>query len=698
MHKKVAGILCVALLYAGAALGASGQDDGKKKLKELNVDFSPGWGGCYRPMEWTPVLIGVTTPFDKPLDCIVEMSAPQDELNNLVISRREVFMPGRPKQVPLATKFRYWADNCTVTIYSPQTGFHWRQTYDLMNRSSGVRNLTPVEQWDVLIGVSGKQGFGIMELPQAAASDHSGQRGKVYTQFMFQRLLPADWTGYAALDMLLLYDAEWTQLTRHQAQAIVQWVSNGGRLMVVLGSNVLPADHPLAKLLPFAVGQPSQARLSRRELSDWGCRGWKKDTVTCWSLEAAKGARMWETQALDAKSIYLASGPAGFGKVAVCGIDPTVLECLQDRNLANFWVPRIRPMLDPRSITLSNGPEDRSESHEYQLGPAGQATNAVMEHLYALEELRPIHIGWIVLVLVSLALLIGPVDYLVLRKLGHLPLTWITSSVYIAVFSVGAYYGVEYLRGGVLQARVVSVVDGVDGTATAWATRYMGIFAPHSDEYKLDGLDRGQWWSGMAPTDRNELSRYGDRLGSRNIYCVQHEDGGNLPTSVPINIWAMQCLQSESPQAKMPLAASVRRGEGREWIVEVRNTSTVPISGGYAVVSRNQSVPFGRVGPGQTQEFRAPAEAWRNWEDAVNFEGHPHQVPANATRVILSTVTGAQGACQRTAGILAYLSAGAAVVCAEFEAPPVPMSIAGRQCRFLHRELARLVVLPDGRK
>jgi hypothetical protein len=270
--------------------------------------------------------------------------------------------------------------------------------------------------------------------------------------------------------------------------------------------------------------------------------------------------------------------------------------------------------------------------------------------------------------------------------------------VYIALFSVGAYYGVEYLRGGVLQARVVSVVDGVDGAATGWATRYMGIFAPHSDEYKLEGLDRAQWWSGMAPTMGNELYQYRERLGSRNIYCQQHVDGGNVPTSVPINIWAMQCLQSESPQAKMPLGASVRRGEGRdEWIVEVRNASTVPITSGYALVSPILTVPFGAVGPGQSREFRGQAQPWRNWEDDVNVSA-TRQPPIEATRLVLRTATAAEGTRLRTAGIMAYLAAGAAVVCAEFEGSPMPVRIAGKKCEFAHKELARLVVFPDGRK
>lgn len=203
----------------------------------------------------------------------------------------------------------------------------------------------------------------------------------------------------------------------------------------------------------------------------------------------------------------------------------------------------------------------------------------------------------------------------------------------------------------------------------------------------------------MCPTMGNDQYQYRERMGSRNIYCMQHVDGGNVPTSVPINIWAMQCLQSESSQAKMPMGASVRRAQGSdEWIVEVRNGSSAPITGGYALVSKDESVSFGPVASGQTKEFRAVAGNWRHWDDGANFEGASHQGPGDATRMVLRTVTGAQGTCQRTAGIMAYLAAGAAVVCAEFEGAPAPVTIAGRQCQFLHKELARLVVFPDGRK
>ncbi len=675
------------------AAGAVGQDSEKKTI---NVDFTVGWGGCYRPMEWTPLLVGITTPFKKPLDCIVQITASQNDLNNLQISRREVLMPGRPREIPLVTKLAFAADTCTLTIHGTESSYFWSKEYELWSGSPGSRMLRPIADKDLLIGVSGRQGFAVMQLKDSSACQSHGERGNVYVQYKFQRVLPADWTGYAALDLLLLYDLEWTRLSRHQRRAIAQWVTNGGRLLLVLGAHPLPADHELARLLPFQIGQVAEVKLHPRDLRDWGCRNWKSEKVTCWSLAAAKSARGWNTDAGRGSDVLRAWGPAGFGKVGVCAFDPSAIDDRRSRSQAGFWVLQIKPLLGERKLLLTHNPGDSSDNWSYRLPPAARASNAVLEHLYSVEELRPIHIGWVVLVLVTLALLIGPVDYLVLKKLGRLPLTWITASACIALFSLGAYYGVEYLRGGVLQARVVSVLDGVEGAASGWATRYTGIFAPHSDDYGFTGLDRSQWWSGMAPTQGDHLYRYSGRIGSRNLYCMQHIDGGNLPHSVPINIWAMQCLLTEAPLAKMPFGASVRYDKSkREWTITVNNLGDAPISGGYAVVRPGRSVPFGAVPAGETLEFRGSEQAWRTWESYVpDVHRHGEMVGKEATRVVGYTAYAAEGSRKRTAGILDYLRSGAVVVCAEYDQARVPYDIAGRKCEFQHKQLARLVVFP----
>jgi hypothetical protein len=709
---KPVSLLCLLCLLVPASM-ANGQDArDKKKKREMNVDFSPGWGGCYRPREWTPITVGITTPFEKPVDCMVGLSAAQDSLNSLEISRREALMPGQPKEIPLVARLDYGVNAATLTITGTDTPLFWSHTYDLWDRSGEYRLLTAVNHWETLIGVTGSQGFSITQVQQASVSRRQTRRGakqgKVYTRYRFQRLLPSDWTGYASLDLLVLYDPEWVDLTNHQQRAIAQYVSNGGSVLMVLGTKPLPAGSLLARMLPLGLGDPKEIRLAARDLSDWKCDERKTDKVACWQAALGANAHGWNVEHDRNGNAIFASGPVGFGRAGVLLFDPALLGCPESSDLANFWVPRMATLVDRRQITLDDNQANADNDYSYDLGPESMASKSVLEYLYSVEQLKPIHIGWVVLVLASLAVLIGPVDYLVLKAAGRLTWTWVTSTACIAVFSVGAYYGVEYLRSGELQARLVSVEDAVDGADCAWSTRHLGIFAPHSDDYRLANVDADheQWWAGIAPDPSDSINRYSEQVTSRRIYCQQHIDGGSVPVSVPINIWSMQSLLCESRLAKAPFAATAARAPNGEWTVTVKNPGPAPISRCYARVDPRQAVRCGSVPAGQTREFTARAEAWQPQGgqtpdvpsgDHRYDDGREYQGPFDLSRC-KNDAPLAQGASRRTAAIESYLKDGAVVVCAEYDNAPAPFGIEGKDCRFQHTLLARLVVFPQGRE
>ncbi len=111
-----------------------------------------------------------------------------------------------------------------------------------------------------------------------------------------------------------------------------------------------------------------------------------------------------------------------------------------------------------------------------------------------------------------MAVLLGPVDYLVLKRLDKLPYTWLTSTGWIVIFTVGAYFGVQWLRAGAMEVRAVSVLDGIADSNCAWATSYTGLFAPRSGDYRLAGLTPNQWWSGISPM-REEVWAYQRDIG-----------------------------------------------------------------------------------------------------------------------------------------------------------------------------------------
>ena len=135
----------IALAIACSAAAAWGADTGDN----FNVDCSIGWGGCYRPMQWTPVEISIFGRNDKPFGGTVTVTARQDELSRMAIHHQIVITPDVPLHLPLQTKLTYAADNYTVTIRDDRGIVRWRNDYQLWDFSESEGVLTAVRRNDI---------------------------------------------------------------------------------------------------------------------------------------------------------------------------------------------------------------------------------------------------------------------------------------------------------------------------------------------------------------------------------------------------------------------------------------------------------------------------------------------------------------------------------------------------------------------
>ncbi|MHC4717449.1 MAG: hypothetical protein ACYS5V_10800, partial [Planctomycetota bacterium] len=443
--------------------------NGRKKPK-FDVDLFVGWGGCYRPMEWTPMLAVVyqrNADFKEPFAGTLTLTSQQDDLTRMRIHHPVTVMPDMPYKAPLVAKLAVNAPECELVFTDDRGRPRWSRTDTLWSRRGGTQMMTAVEEESLLIGVTGRPGFGLMGLDQGAHGAAEGRQGTIYVKSRKASELPWDWTGYASLDLLVMYNVEWDKIQPGQSQALLEWVSNGGSVLIVPGGRPLSPRHPLARLLPFQLGPARQAPVSTSAIRQWGANvpRWEPaTTLPFWTIPDTIGSG-WTTTTVPragggAVPVY-AYGPVGFGRVGVVACDLSTLGSRQGPNVAPFWVNRIRPLLRGREIRRGRGTgnEDRRYGWpEHRLGQTHSATNTVLEHLMNIPELRPLSIWVVIVLLTGLAVVIGPVDYLVLKRLGRLPLTWVTSASCVAVFTVGAFYGVQALRGGTVQVRAVSVV------------------------------------------------------------------------------------------------------------------------------------------------------------------------------------------------------------------------------------------------
>jgi hypothetical protein len=262
------------------------------------------------------------------------------------------------------------------------------------------------------------------------------------------------------------------------------------------------------------------------------------------------------------------------------------------------------------------------------------------------------------------------------------------------LFTVGAYYGVQALRGGKMQLRAVTVTDGIAGDSHGWNTSYSGLFAPYSDRFNLSGLKENQWWSGMAPTE-TYLHAYGRGSIGRKIYCRQH-DGANLIDALPLNIWTMQCLLTEAPQPSEPVQVGIVR-EQNNVVIEIRNNTEKAITRGYVLFDKDRMLNFDAVAPGESRRFEGPLRSGKKWESYIGegqnlYYGHGDY---ETTDFEAEMAYSAQGVLQRTQAMKAFLAQGAAVVCLEFRDAPAGYGVEGHDYEVDHVQLVRLVVFPE---
>jgi hypothetical protein len=682
----------------------------------LNVDCFIGWEGCYRPNDWVSVDINITPQkLKEAFDGVLMVTGDQDEQSAMTVVRKFVLTPDVPLSIPLVTRLGGLGADCNVTIQDDATK---RTVKELVYRSfdpqTGSRSRQAVGGADVLIGVSrpeyGATEFGLGKLGQAAQADRNWtpgsssetaanlgvQRnehpGTVYVKEKLQRRLPWDWTGYACLDLLILCDPDWTAFTPEQSAAVVQWVTGGGRLLIIMGTHPLPADHPIAAMLPLKVGPSRKVTLPTGSVLTWGCdmaNEWQD--VTAWSLEDVD----WTFEEYGTGQPLFAYGQVGFGRAAVLAFDPSSLKLRPGATPASFWIWHTDKLLSHRLfLGVVNDSANWADAYIPALDSAArdgssQAGEAVMNYLLDIPQMRPISIIWIILLLFGLAMVIGPIDYFVLKRLDRLPLTWLTFTFYIVAFSVAAYFGVKALRSGQTQLRAVSVVDAVDGRAGAWSSCYSGIFAPESDDYRLSGLGRGQWWSAFSPLATN-YDYYSERRPTRRMTCVQ-KDGGNLPQYLPINIWSMQYMLDESAAAQAPIAAKVERdGDGLGATIENLTDST--ISYGWIESRAGRSVMFEALGPRETRSvLLGPPRANYTYDSAPRALMATNNIPPYLTGACC-----ARGTVGRTRAIdEAVEKGGAVLVTAVFEQSPPGFGLADRSFEVTHAMVARLLVPPE---
>lgn len=405
-----------------------------------------GYDGAYRLAEWFPVVVDIAN--DGPdVRATLEWRLP-GRLDEQVFQRLVDLPRGSRKRVSL-------------NVYTP--GFVRNGQLRLLDGSTELLTqdvkLDAIDESVFLIGVASSD-------PALLNSLSSVQIGN-FTSAHISHLAPADIPDSVAsmrgLDAIFLHNIDTAALLPSQREALALWTSLGGQLVVSGGPGGQATAAGLGDLLPVrTVGDLAQGSLAPLAALAENAGATLPASTTLSRAEPQPGAEQ-----LPPGSGLLFRQPYGAGFATFTSFDIAALRAWEGEGA--LWSNVLR-----------------------QLAPATPGTGAHLSQFSLLDrgvlKLPSLSLPspWaLLLFILAYVLVLGPLNYIVLRRMGRLELAWITVPVVVLVFTAGLYVVGTLLRGGNAQYNQLAIVESSEGQARGHATSFIGFFSPRRENYTL---------------------------------------------------------------------------------------------------------------------------------------------------------------------------------------------------------------------
>lgn len=386
--------------------------------------------------------------------------------------------------------------------------------------------------------------------------------------------LPTRAEGWGTLDRLVWQDIDSNQLSPEQLEAMRQWVAGGGRLVIVGGSagigtlSAFPDD-----LLPY---RPT----ATVDLDPAVLTSLLGPMPADAAVLPAMGGTLGSGRPLAASGdrVVAAELPYGSGAVSIFGFDPTTPWLAESKVVTSMW-----------TAALPNRSGD---------GTLLQDDSQLVQAVYRLPNLALPPTTGLLALLAGYIVVIGPLNYLILRRLDRRELAWITMPVLVLGFAAAAFGYGALLRGTDVAVNEIAIIRGAPDATEATAQVWFGVFSPTRSTYQVD-LPQGALLA--SPMTSEQLS------GGGGFLDLVQGTGSERPSEVRnlnVGTSSIRVVRAELPVAGPRMHVSLTL-ENSILTGTFQNASDKVLEN-VAVVLGSSSVVLGNVGPGTTVPVHLP--------------------------------------------------------------------------------------------
>ncbi|MCS6842164.1 MAG: hypothetical protein NZ699_16720 [Roseiflexus sp.] len=515
----------------------------------LTLTLRPGYASAYRLGEWFPVIVEVAND-GRDLRGVLEWSFPGAP--GQPVFRREIDLPrGSRKRVTLDVFAQGFARNGLIRLLEDGN----------VVLEQSVR-IEAIEMDRFLVVVVGSDPTLLTSL---SAMSISGASGTV-VRHIAPDDLPSHPLVLRGVNAMFIHDVNTAALSTDQRTALRDWVLLGGQLIVGGGINGERAAAGLADILPVEVTRT----LNQGDLSSLEQFAGSPPTPSSGPLLEVRPRPGAEALPPAAPLIYRSR--LGNGIVVFSAFDLALLRGWSAE--PDLWsrvlqpVPLFIPGYDAR-VNQINLMQDALQLPAIQLPPASALAAFLIAYI----------------------LMVGPVNYLVLRRLRRLEWAWLTIPATVVVFTGGVFLVGIGLRGGQAQLLQVAVVQGAEGEPRGAATAYLALFSPIRGSYTL-----------RFPADHLvSETRSFDDFTARPMLATSNDHGVTVPDLL-VDVASVRTLIAE---ALIPMPVQVQstvQFNGDEPLGEVRNVGSTALEQAI-VVYQGSFQNLGDLAPGARATF-----------------------------------------------------------------------------------------------
>jgi len=483
--------LGMAFLGASAAPAARGAEVG---VENLRVGFS----GTSAPNQfkvgtWTPVWVHLKGGDDR-LAGTMEVEVPDDD-GTPTYFRLPVDVPAR-QSVNVVTYARPGSRDPNFLIRLRDD--RGRQVGPAVDGASLAKELIPILPGETLLLGLGKPS-GVEQVPNLpgfandknVAGDSTLKVARI--DVTAGAPLPGRWYGYDAAGAVVVDTNDKDVMARLEVsgQALADWVARGGHLVVSVGANWQAVrDSVLGPLLP---GVPAgQERLTSLDIKTLDTFAGAAKSISSPEAPPVLVTKLEKVDDRGGKVLSAAAGVPlvvrgshGFGRVTLVALDVDGKPFADWPDRALFWV---RAFDLRRQSSGDHTPAVRISGGGSRLSQSGY-TDLTSQLRLALEQfpgVKLIPFGWVAFFIFLYILLIGPGDYLFLKKVvKRMELTWITFPLIVLSVSLAAYFAAYLVKGKELRVNKVDVVDVDQASGRLRGSTFFNLFSPQNRDYDV---------------------------------------------------------------------------------------------------------------------------------------------------------------------------------------------------------------------